>query len=254
VDPVLKWPVFVALKRSTDWRYFGRSFNDSVGIWIYVSPAEGNHPVARSPRMTYGPPPEIDTILKFFKDLTEVHSLPNENSKGLLETRLHLATPTNPVFEHQFEISTFDDLRVLVQEMVTKMIRDSMSDFYSVHACSDIGGTAWFEGQMHNVREDALSFLKQIAHLNDYPEYDITYHALGPRSWKDREKARKKWKKPIHEDLGTATLENGAVAKVGLGIEKEGYVFYLNFENDDDFIKSYHSKLFQKTKWHSGAE
>jgi hypothetical protein len=254
VDPVLKWPVFVALSKTTDWRFYGRPFNESVGIWIYVSPAEGDQPLARSPRMTYGPPPGIDAILKFFKDLTEVHSLPDENSKGLLETRVQLATPTKPVFEHQFEIGMFGELRGLVQEMVTKMIRDSMSDFYSVQGFAGIGGTAWFHGEMHNVREDALAFLRKIAHVNDYPEYDITYHSLGPRSWKDREKSRKKWKKPIHEDLGTATLENGAVVKVSLGIEKEGYIFYLNLGSDDDYIKFYHSKLFQKTKWHSGAE
>ncbi len=159
-----------------------------------------------------------------------------------------------PVFEHQFEISMFEELRGLVQEMVTKMVRDSMSDFYSVQAISNLGRSAWFQGEMHNLREDASDFLKKITHVNDYPDYDITYHALGPRSWKEREKSRKKWKQSIHEDLGTATLENGTVAKVSLCIEKEGYVFYLNFENDDDYIKFYHSKLFQKTKWHSGAE
>ena len=254
VDPVLKWPVFVALSKRTDWRFHGRRFDESVGIWIYVSPAEGNQPVARSPQMTFGPPPKTDDILKFFRDLTEVHSLPDENSKGLLETRVQLGTPTQPVFEHEFEISMFEDLRGLVEEIVTKMIRDSMSEFYTIHACSGIGRTAWFHGKIHNVREDALSFLKQISDVNDYPAYDITYHSLGPRSWKDREKSRKKWKQATHEELGTATLDNGAVAKVGLGIEKEGYVFYLNFENDDDYIKFYRSKLFQKTKWHSGAE
>lgn len=44
------------------------------------------------------------------------------------------------------------------------------------------------------------------------------------------------------------------MAKVSLAIEKDGYVFFLNFDNDDDYIKFYHSKLFQKTQWHSGAE
>jgi hypothetical protein len=246
--------VFVALSKNTGWRFHGRPFNDSVGIWIYVSAAEGNHPVVRSPQMTYGSPPKTEEIIKFFSDLTDVYSLPNENSKGLLETRVHLATPTMPVFEHQFEISMFDDLRGLVDKMVTRMIRDSMSDYYSVRAYSGIGGMAWFHGEMHNVREDTMALLGQIAHVNDYPEYDITYHSLGPSSWKDREKARKKWKEFIHEDLGTVTLENGAVAKVSLSIGKEGYVFYLNFDNDEDYIKFYHSKLFQKTKWHSGAE
>lgn len=129
-----------------------------------------------------------------------------------------------------------------------------MSDFYSVHGCSAIGGAAWFEGEMHNVRDDALSFLGRIAQADDLSVYDITYHSLGPRSWKDREKFRKKLKEPGHEQLGKLTLETGAVAEVGLGIEKEGYVFYLDFGNDDDLIKFYHSKLFQKTKWHSGAE
>lgn len=254
VDPILKWPVFIALSRRSDWKYFGRPFNESVGIWIYVSGIEGNQPIARSPQMKYGTPPEVDAIRKFFNDLTEVYSLPNEKSKGLLETRVHLSTDSEPVFEHHFEPGMFVELRELVHRMVAPMIQDSMSDFYSVHACSNLGSSAWFQGEPHNVKEDALAFLKRIDQMNDFPFHDITYHSLGPRSWKDREKARKKWKKPIHEELGTTTLENGAVAKVGLGIEREGYVFYLNVDNDDDLIRFFKSKLFQKAHWHSGAE
>jgi hypothetical protein len=254
VDPVLKWPVFVSLRKRTDWRFFGRSFSQSVGLWAYVSGADGNEPSARSARMSYGPPPTLDAIHKFFKNLTEVHALPNEHSSALLETRVGLATPTKPVFEHDFEIGMFEELRGLFEQMVTKMIRNSMSEYYSVRAYSNIGRSAWFEGEMHNAREDALVFLRQIEQANDYNFYDITYHSLGPRSWKDREKSRKKWKKPVVEQMGTATLETGAVAQVRVVTEKEGYVFHLDFESADDLIKFYHSKLFKKTKWHSGAE
>ena len=254
VDPVLNWPVFIALSKRSGWRHLGRSFNESAGIWVYVSGAEGEHPLGSSPRMTYDSPPDVDAILSFYKRLTEVYSLPDENSKGLLETRVHLSTASEPVFEHQFEIGMFDELRDLVHRMIAKMIRDSMSDFYSVSACSGIGGAAWFEGEMHNVRDVSMQFLNQVAHRNNFPFYDITYHSLGPRSWKDREKSRKKWKKLIREQVGTLTLENGAVAEVSLVIEKEGYVFSLNFGSDEDVIKFFQSKLFQKTKWHSGAE
>lgn len=102
--------------------------------------------------------------------------------------------------------------------------------------------------------EGGAEMNKKITEQMVYPAYEIRYSYLGPRDWKDREKSRKKRKKPIREQVGTLTLENGSVAEVCLVIEKEGYVFSLLFGSDEDVIKFSHSKLFQKTKWHSGAE
>ena len=105
--------------------------------------------------------------------------------------------------------------------------------------------TAEFEGESLNVTEPARELLKRIACLNAYPSYKITYAYLGPRSWKDREKFRKKFKEPGHEQLAPEYWRT-VPGRVGSGIKKEGYVFYLNFGNDDDLIKFYHSSSSRK--------
>jgi hypothetical protein len=138
--------------------------------------------------------------------------------------------------------------------MVETLLNETTSDGFKMSVEIVIGGTMKFHGESRNVREDAQELLHRIAEKNSYSSYDVTYHVVGPQSWKDREKSRKKWKKPIHQELGTMTLEDGVSATVKLRIEKEGYVFTLDFEDVDGLAAFRETKLFQKTHWNLGAE
>jgi hypothetical protein len=54
--------------------------------------------------------------------------------------------------------------------------------------------------------------------------------------------------------LGSATLENGVRADLRIRIEKEGYIVYLDFPDDEDMIRFQETELYKLTEWHSGAE
>jgi hypothetical protein len=176
-------------------------------------------------------------------------SLPNEQALGFLE-----AVHFEREHSYYFEIERFPQLNEIVRNVVQRIAVDSPIGRFYAWGMVTLGEQASFEGESFDVTETARELLKKITEQMLYPAYEIRYSYLGPRNWKDREKSRKKWKKPIREQVGTLTLENGSVAEVCLVIEKEGYVFSLNFGSDEDVIKFFHSKLFQKTKWHSGAE
>lgn len=239
----------ITISKSSGMRHYSRPYNYCCEFnvqWARVN-LRPDSEVFSSVQYKNPGPSEVES---FLRDLWSRYSLPDEKSSGWLETRRFEGRELG----YSFKIEHFDRIHGCVSDMIADLILKSPCDHYVQRAGADSGGAASFEGEVHNVTEVARDLLRRVAALNSYSTYEILYNYFGPRSWKDREKSRKKWKKAIHEELGTATLENGAVAKVSLAIEKEGYVLYLNFESDDDLIKFYHSKLFQKTKWHSGAE
>jgi len=203
--------------------------------------------------LSYGKFPDKALAREVVNDLKRRFDLPDEYSPATLEKRT-LVDPDLGEFSLSFELSRFGALKTRFKLLLEQVLADSPCQVYRFRSSVDFGGAAKYEGEIHNVSSVIHDLLPLVSQVNDFPAYDVTHYPLGPRSWKDREKSRKKWKQLIHEELGSTTLENGSVARVSLGIEKEGYVFNLHFENDDDFIKFYHSKLFQETKWHSGAE
>lgn len=100
-----------------------------------------------------------------------------------------------------------------------------------------------------SLKEDAEKLALMIGETCPYETYDIRYNAMMAMSWAKREKLRKKWKKPILHEVGMMTFKNGGEAEVKILIEKEGYVFVLEFsviESVESFSKS---KLFAKARW-----
>jgi hypothetical protein len=239
-----KMPVSIGFSKRSGMRWFGRDYDKCYEIEISI----GNRFDLITLEDIAGSTGE-KVIFEDPKHLWQMLLLPDERSDGFIEA-------------HHFDVSCrycFDPQRLPeYNEMIRNVIRgaakDSLFERCFVRGWVEIGGMASFEGAPTNVTPDALGLLALVSKLNVFQFYKIRYSYLGPRNWKDREKSRKKWKKPVYEGLGTATLENGAVATVSVAVEKEGYVFYLNFGSDDDLIKFAKSKLFQKTKWHSGAE
>lgn len=78
---------------------------------------------------------------------------------------------------------------------------------------------------------------------------------MRPETWPKREKRRKKWKDTILQEMGELSLENGSVAEVKIRIEKEGYIFILAFDDDEDGYMNFpDTKMFKKEEWMSGDE
>jgi hypothetical protein len=244
----LNYPVRIGFGKNSGMRHYHRPYNQSSRLSL-IFPKEAY----QMEGLVYGEFPDKVLARNAVEDLRKKFRLPDKSCSGLLESRDRMDEEMGE-FLFTFELSRFGQLKEIYTDLFAHLLATSPCDRYQFLSSVDFGGAAKFEGEVHNVSPVIRKLLPLIRDCNDFPAFDLTYCALGPRSWKDREKARKKWKKPVVEQLGTATLETGAVAKVRVVTEKEGYVFYLDFESDDDLIKFYHSKLFKKTKWHSGAE
>jgi hypothetical protein len=186
-----------------------------------------------------------ESLMKLWK----IMFLPDEQADGFLE-----AVHYENSHDYYFDPLAFPASDDLIRQVVNKLIDESPIKRLYVWGQAELGGQALLSGQSVDVTESARDLLVKVAAQKSYSLYDISFSYLGPRSWRDRERSRKKWKKAIHEELGTVTWENGAMAKASLGIEKDGYIIYLIFDSDDDLIEFTNSKMFQKTKWHSGAK
>ena len=244
----LDYPIRFSVSKSSGMRHYQRSFNECCGLSLSFPTAE-----YMMEGLKYGGLPEPPHALRVVEKLRMRFSLPMETSRGMVEKDTFMNASMGE-FSFRFEPSCYGELKRCFLEMLGDLLADSPDENYLFKASLGFGAAACFEGETHNVSPVIRDLLPLVQDVNDYPAYNLTYYPCGPRNWRDREKSRKKLKSPGIEDLGTLTMENGVVATVSLRIEKEGYVFYLNFESDDDIINFYDTKLFQKTKWHSGAE
>jgi hypothetical protein len=238
------YPLRICHTKQTEMRFYGRSFNACEGFMIQASTKNsltGQDSLAL---------PTADTVNHFIDVLRGRFGFPSQDSDGILES----SSIPKGGFVYYLDPSKAEWLKHGFREMMEIMIGEAASSDFKITARINIGSTLKFNGQTRNVREDAQELLQRIGEHNSYPTYDLTYYVVGPQDWRGREKSRKKWKKPIHQELGTAALENGAVATVKLRIEKEGYVFTLDFEREEDFGRFPGTKLFEKFKWNSGAE
>lgn len=118
----------------------------------------------------------------------------------------------------------------------------------------DYGGQNWFHGFTSCVTQQAYELIRHEAANPQYENYKCRYMTLEPETWPSREKRRKKLTKPIYQQLGECTLENGVKLTLRLKIVKDGYVIYLDFPNDDDMLLFQQSTLYRMSKWHCGAE
>lgn len=240
VEPSLAYPIRYSFSKLTDRRFYGRKFNSSHRFVIVPCFETDDFPTTPSTE-------KVESIINKLKKRFKILGKENE---GFLEDL--------PVggggFSYDFDPQKNNWLCENFRMMAETLVGDTNSDTFGMFVQIGIGGTMKFHGESRNVREDAQELLRRISEKNGYSFYDITYHAVGPQEWKDREKSRKKWKKPIHQELGTLTLEDGTCATVKLRIEKEGYVFTLDFDDVDGLAAFRETKYFQKTHWNLGAE
>jgi hypothetical protein len=240
VEPELCCIMRYSFSKLTNRRFFGRKFNvcDRFVIEPSSEKAEGQKlPDAEA----------IDLVVNKLKDR---FNFPGPINRGFLESLIM----GEGGFCYDFDPKENDWLRKNFRKMVETLSEETTSERFRIDVRISIGGMAKFHGESRNVREDAQELLRRISEKNNYSSYGVTYCSLGPQDWKDREKSRKKWKKPIHQELGTLTLEDGTCATMKLRIEKEGYVFTLDFDDVDGLAAFRETKYFQKTHWNLGAE
>lgn len=143
----------------------------------------------------------------------------------------------------------WNDLHLRAQEWMRGKNLD-----YNIFSDVDLGGMNWFHGFTSCVTQQAYDLVRHEAANPQYESYFCSYMTLEPETWPSREKRRKKITKPIYQQLGECSLENGVKLTLRLKIVKEGYVVYLDFPNDDDMLLFEQSTLYRMTKWHCGAE
>jgi hypothetical protein len=143
------------------------------------------------------------------------------------------------------------------RNMLTRMFQEAFGGKegkVQISGRAHLGVMNWFQGFITNVGNEARELLHRTLDLNTYKTYNISFLELGPETWNIREKRRKSWEKTVYQELGSATLENGVRVDLRLNIEKEGYIVYLDFPDDEDMIRFQETELYKLTEWHSGAE
>ena len=65
-----------------------------------------------------------------------------------------------------------------------------------------------FMGSSRYITEECRSVMSDVLENAPYEKYDVRYNAIVSMSWKDREQLRKKWKKPILQEIGNLTFVN----------------------------------------------
>jgi hypothetical protein len=239
IQPKLAYPMLYSFSKLTNMRFF-RNYNVCDQFFIETSFASTQFPER----------PSAEAVEPVVNELKDRFRIPGTTDEGFLGELTMSSGGLCYDFEPMKNKWRSEKFRNMVETLVSEVTSDSFKMFVDIA----IGSMMKFHGESRNVREDAQELLKRISEKNSYSSYDVTYHVVGPQDWKSRENSRKKWKKPIHQELGTATLEDGTTATVSLRIEKEGYVFTMDFENVDGLAAFRETKLFQKTHWNLGAE
>lgn len=241
----LNYPVWVSYQNECSMQFM-RSYNICRIMEVYTGASRFTH----VPIQINSEEPSAEQFDAYMNKLWRRYDIPNRLSPQCLEFydngTLRWGGHFSPT-ETDWFVTNF-------RKMIQDLIVESPAESYLVRAFADLGLMSKFHGKVVNVTNDAQGLLKCVAQRNSYDSYDVTYSVVGPQNWRGREKSRKKWKRPINQDLGVLTLEDGTTATVSLRIEKEGYVFTLEFEDIDGLAAFRETKLFQKTHWNLGAE
>ncbi len=122
-----------------------------------------------------------------------------------------------------------------------------------VVANEGVGGFSTVSRGPRNILDEVKKVMG-FAINSEYQKFDLDYYTVKPESWVAREKRQRKWKKPILQELGVLNYKDGGEVAVKIIIEKEGYVFVLNFEDYDSYMRFPDTLLFKKFEWISGHE
>jgi len=144
-----------------------------------------------------------------------------------------------------------DNHEYMIRELCKE---DALGPIHLTTSFSLGAALTWVKGGKQNIRNEALEIIELMQKREDSDDFSVLYSMLKPEDWRKRETRRKKWKEPILQELGNLTLENQTIAQVRILIEKDGYVFIIDFSDDDEAMLFPDTRLFKKVEWHSDVE
>ena len=249
----LNYPLKLAYWKDTEIGYARRGYEECVKLAVRSGEGGLQFSLEDHPEFEIGERPEGHVIDEYLAGLRTRFGFPDPSNPGVLDFTAKELMHSEFVYNIVPGAFGWDGARF--SAMIRELVDESPMDYFAMISVASLGTMGKFHGKIQNLTREIQDLLDKVVEFNDFPSYDLTYYPIGAETWVKREKARKKLKKQTQlRELGIVTLDNGSVAEVNLVLSKEGYVFCLNFDNDDDLIDFYHSKLFKKTKWHSGAE
>lgn len=187
-----------------------------------------------------GSEPSEDKVEEVIVTLFERFGFPTSADKGFLELA---AYPTER--SSHFDPSACHWGWEQFESMIRKIAAESPCPIATIS--SHVNPGYLISGR--NIGNDVKKLAKHIADTSLYEKFDVTISALMSMSWNDREKLRKKWKQPILQEVGTLKFNGGGEAEVKIIIEKEGYVFHIEFESPDDIMAFEKTPIWKKAEW-----
>lgn len=245
----LNFPIWLSYWKDTEIGYAGRGYDECVKLSVSGGEESITYFLSDLPEFVIGESPESHVIDEYINRLITRFGFPTSESPGILKPSS--TGIVNSSFEYNLVPGALGWNGARFSAMIRELVNESPMDHFALLSTVNLGGRAKFHGKIQNLTDDARDLLECVAQNNDFPSYELTYYPIGVESWVKREKARKKLRKQkLRRDLGVLKLANGGSSQVGLTIAKEGYVFYLNFDCDEDLDAFMESKLYHKTRWH----
>jgi hypothetical protein len=245
----LNFPIWLSYWKDTEIGYAGRGYDECVKLSVRGGAESIRYCLSDLPEFVIGESPESHVVDEYLNSLITRFGFPTSESPGVLQPSSKGIV--NSGFEYNLVPGALGWDGARFSAMIHELVDESPMDKFALLSTVNLGIRANFHGKIQNLTEDARDLLECVSQNNDFPSYKLTYYPIGVESWVKREKARKKLRKQkLHRDLGVAILANGGLINVGLVLSKEGYVFHLNFDCDEDLSLFMESKLYQKTQWH----
>lgn len=97
--------------------------------------------------------------------------------------------------------------------------------------------------------EEARKLLSSVSEKGAYECYNVRYNTMTAMSWRDREKLRKRWKKPILHEVGKLVFKSGCEAELKILIQKEGYIFILEFGSMESVDEFSETDIYKAMDW-----
>lgn len=252
VVPELNFPIQVEYSKASGERFSGKRYNCYSEISVSY-PSEHSYGLRYcADRFTFGERPTIDVQREYINGLQKRFDFPNEDTPGVIGgvwDRVQ-GDPGSSVIMTPESCGWFDGR---LQAMIKELIDESPSEYYSIFMNVSVGGYCQhLGGERYNVREVACDLLGKIACENDFERYDVTYGEVGPCSWPQVSKAKRKVKEPAVTELGVITLENGTEGSVSLTTYENGYRFCVTMSEPEDLFNFFNSELFKQATWSCG--
>ena len=249
VIPELNFPIKVTFSKASGDRFFGKVHNCHFDISV-------SYPSKNSYLFTYcagglnfGDRPPFDVQRAYIDGFLKRFDFPRRDTPGVIEGKWDtiLGEPGASV---EMTPESCDWFEGRLQSMLKQLIEESSSDNYLLYMNVSVGGNCQYRSDERcNVREIAVDLLERIARENDFEHYKIRYSEVGPLTWQQIAKTKRKIKEPTVAQLGTLTLEDGTIGNVSMTTHENGFQFFVEFSELQALHNFFESELYKQTAW-----